>query len=344
MRSNQTQPLVIPVEILGLKGSKLPEKLLLAMCVADPAPTRVCRALGMTSAGVRKLTQRLVAKGLLTVAGDRYVVHLPGLVNIEHQTSGQSVSHSSTTQNKKKVTRRESKVAQVDIEPLVVPAELVAFKYLMASEKLLLAYYLAHPAAQTKTILMNLRLSRAGLKKLRGRLIANCVLIRTSIGFSIRLPGLLVVQGPDGGHFVPESEALKNGYKVACAAPKLTPARDVYIRWRKCLKLLLRQPSTTPSDLLSSTSARIKQAEEECREGLERDAVLAEMKKHEDHYVVEDFVYNNIPRKHEAKCLALIRSATPAQLLLFREKVGAMMQAGLPEPKLLEMVTKTISQ
>ena len=68
------------------------------------------------------------------------------------------------------------------------------------------------------------------------------------------------------------------------------------------------------------------------------------MKKKEDRCFAVDFVYNYIPRKYEEKCLALIRSATPAQLILFREKVEAMTLAGLPEPKLLGMVTEAVSK
>jgi hypothetical protein len=334
----------MPPEILSLKGAKLPEKLLLAMYAADPEASRVFRALSMTGAGLRKLTQRLVDKGLLTVAGARHVVHLPGFVYNQHRTGGHFVSASSTLKNEKKVARTVSKTTQPRIHPLLVPAELLAFKYLMASEKVVLAYYAAHPAAQTKAVLNNLRLSRAGLKKLKRGLIDKRVLIQTGNGCTIRLPGLVLVPGSRGGHFIRESEALKSGQKVACPAPKLTPVRDVYNDWQDHIKWLLRQPDPRASDCLSSTTERIKQILEECPEGPMREAALAKMKQKADYYFAADFVYDNIPRRYEDKFMTMLGSATPAQLILFRKKVEGMMLAGLPEPKLLGMVTKAVSQ
>ena len=67
------------------------------------------------------------------------------------------------------------------------------------------------------------------------------------------------------------------------------------------------------------------------------------MRNAENLYFAADFIYDNIPRKYEAKCLALIGSATPEQLVGFRTKVDALLLAGMPEPKLLGMVTNSIS-
>jgi len=344
MSLTQIKPVVIPPEILTLTSAKLPEKLLLAMYAADPEARRVFRALSMTGAGLRRLKQRLIDKRLLTVAGARHMIHIPGLVNIEQPAGGHFVPASSTPKNEKKVARRVSTTTQADIRPLVVPAELVGFEYLMASEKVVLAYYAAHPAVQTNAVLKNLRVSRAGLKKLRGGLIGRRVLIQTGNGYTVRLPGLVLVRGARGGHFIRESEALKSGQKVACPAPKLTPVRDVYKDWQDHIKWLLRQPDPRASDCLSSTTERIKQILEESPEGPERETALAAMKRKEDFYFVSDYVYNDVPRRHEEQCLALIRSASPEQLVMLRKKVEAMMLAGLPEPKLLGMVTKAVSK
>ena len=73
------KPVTIPLQILALKNAKLPEKLLLSMYAADPVTTRVLRALSMTRAGLRRLEQRLIDKGLLSEAGARHVVHVLGL-------------------------------------------------------------------------------------------------------------------------------------------------------------------------------------------------------------------------------------------------------------------------
>jgi hypothetical protein len=344
MSSTQIKPVVIPPEILTLSSAKLPEKLILAMYAADPEARRVFRALSMTGAGLRKLKQRLIDKGLLTVTGARHVVHIPGFVRIERQTGGHFVPASPTSKNEKKVARRVSRTKQAEIQPLIVPAELLEFKYLMASEKILLAYYADHPAAQTNAVLKNLRVSRAGLKKLKRGLIDKRVLIQTGSGCTIRLPRLVLVQGSRGGHFIRESEALKSGQKAACPAPKLTPVRDVYKDWQDHIKWLRRQRSTTESECLSSTTTRIKQMEEECPEGPERETALAGMKEKEDYYFAADFVYDNIPRRYEEKFMTMIGSASPEQLVMLREKVEGMMLAGLPEPKLLGMVSRAISK
>jgi hypothetical protein len=335
---------VIPPEILALKGARLPERLLLAMYAADPTTTRVRRALSMTRAGLRKLKQRLIDKRLLTVAGARHMLHVPGLVYSEQPAGGHFVSASPTPKNERKVARRVCTTIQADIHPLVVPAELLDFKYLLASEKVLLAYYAAHPTAPNKSVLNDLRVSRAGLKKLKRGLIDKRVLIQTDNGYTIRLPGLMLVQDSRGGHFIRESEAVEKGYKAAYPAPKLTPAKDIYDRWLACLKPLRGQTSAKPSEFLAFTTTKIKQMEAESPEGPEREHFLMEMKKAEDFYCAADFVYDYISRKYEKKCQALIGSASPEQLVVFRQKVEGMKLAGLPEPKLLGMVTKAISE
>ena len=84
--------------------------------------------------------------------------------------------------------------------------------------------------------------SRAGLKKLRGALVDKRVLIQTGSGYTIRLPGLVLVQGVWGGHFIRESEAVKKEYEVACPAPKLTPVAG-YNQWRDWLKEAAAPPA-----------------------------------------------------------------------------------------------------
>ena len=60
--------------------------------------------------------------------------------HIEHENGGHFVSESTTTSNVKKVAHPVSRTKEADIRPLVVPAELVGFKYLSASEKIVLAF------------------------------------------------------------------------------------------------------------------------------------------------------------------------------------------------------------
>jgi len=337
------KPVAIPPEILALKNAKLPERLLLAVYAADPATTRVLRAMSMTRAGLRKLEQRLIDKRLLSVAGARHMVHVPGLVCIDHGEGGHFVPVSSTTKSAKKVASRASKTAQAEGRPLVVPAELLEFRYLSAAEKVLLAYYVANPSAPNGRVVKTLGVSSSGLKKLKRGLLDKGVLVKIEGAYAIRLPGLVLVRDSDGGHLFPESEALNRGHKVAHPAPKLTPAKDLYDYWKSSLKKMCRQPDTTPSFFLSMTTKTIRRIEVESPVTPEREAALSKMKRAENVFFARDFVYDNIPRKYEAKFMELVNSATPEQLAALREKAEGMMRVGLPEPRLLGMVTKAIA-
>lgn len=334
---------VIPLQILALKNAKLPEKLLLSLYAADPATTRVLRALSMTRAGLRKLEQRLIHKRMLSEAGARHMVHVPGFVYIHGPDGGHFVSNSSTTKSAKKVACRASNTTQTDIRPLVVPAEILEFRYLTASEKMLLAYFVASPGAANDRVVETLGMSLSGLKKLKRGLLEKKVLVQTDDSYTIRLPGLVLVRDSHGHHFVCESEAVKNGYKIAHPAPKLAPAKDVYRHWKSSLKQMCRQPDTTPSFLLSATSNAIKRIEAESPEGPEREAALLSMKKAANGFFARA-VLDDILKKCEAKALEWVGNATPEQLVTFRQKIESRMLAGMPEPKLLGMVTQVISQ
>ena len=330
-----SHPLAIHAEILALRKAKLPEKLLLAIYAAEPETMRVRRAMSMTRAGLRKLEQRLVQKGLLTIDGDRRVIRVPGL-------GGHFVPDSKVTKNAKKVARRASTAPKADMEPLVVPAELLGCKYLMASEKALLAYYAANPGDQNEQVVAGLGLSLSGLKNLKRGLLEKRVLVPTNDGYTIRLPGYVLMPDSMGSHFVSESEAVKNGNKVTLPAPKLTPAKDVYNYWESSIQRMGRNPSTTPDYCLSFTTKMIKRIEDESPEGPERDAALTVMKIAENDFFAKAFL-DDLIKKCAAKARVWLGNATTEQLVAFRQKVEGMMLAGMPEPKLLAMVTKSIS-
>ena len=208
---------------------------------------------------------------------------------------------------------------------------------------MLLAYYVANPSASHGSVVQTLGISSSGLKKLRRGLLDKHVLVEIGGAYTIRLPGLVLVRDSHGGHFVCESEAVKSGYKIAHPAPKLAPAKDVYRHWESSLKQMCRQPDTTPSYLLSATTNAIKRIEAESPEGAEREAALLKMKKAENVFFARA-VLDEIVKKCEAKALEWVGNATPEQLVTFRQKVEGKILAGMPEPKLLGMVTKVISQ
>jgi hypothetical protein len=339
MKLTSLTPVTVPVEILALKKTKLPEKLLLGIYASDPTATRVLRALSMGRAGRRKLEQRLIQKGLLTVAGARHMVHVPGLVYTHDPEGGHFVPDSSATKNEKKVARRVAKTTHTDITPLLVPAELLECRYLLASEKVLLGYHVANPSSHNERVVETLGISLAGLKNLKRGLLEKQVLIPSDDGYTIRLPGHVLVRDSQGGHFVSESEAAKIGNIVAIPAPKLTPAQDIYNYWVSSLEKMRRNPSTTASYCLSFTANRIKQIDAESPIGPEREAALVVMKEAENVFFAKDII-----KQFEAKALAWAGNATPEQLVAFRVKVEGRMLAGVPEPKLLAMVAKSIAQ
>jgi hypothetical protein len=330
-------------EIISLQNTTPPGKLLLGIYSCDPTVKWVLRAMSMTRAGLRKLEQRLIHKRLLSEAGARHMVHVPGFVYTHYPDAGHFVPDSSTSKSEKKVANRASKTTQADIRPLVVPAELLEFRYLTASAKMLLAYFISSPGAKNERVVQTLGMSLSGLKKLKQGLLKKKVLVQTGDGYTIRLPGLFLVRDSHGGRFVSELEVLKNGYEVAHPAPKLVPTKDVYNEWKSSLKKICRQPDTTPSYLLSFTTNMIERLKAGSAESPQREAALAVMKKAENVFFAKDFVYDNIPRKYEAKFMQLVDSATPEQLVALRSKIEGMMVGGLPEPKLLGMVTKAIA-
>jgi len=271
MKPTSLTPVTIPVEILALKNAKLPEKLLLGIYASNPKATRVRRAVSMTSAGLRKLKERLIQKKLLTIAGAHHIVQIPGFAYIGQPDEGHFVSDFSTTKNEEKVARPLSTTTPTDITPLLVPAELLDFKYLMASEKLVLACYIANPSATNKGVLATLGLSSSSLKELKQGLGKKNVLVPSDSGYVIRLPGLVLVRDSEGGHFLPESEAVENGNKVATPAPKLTPAADIYDAWVSFIKYLRRDPGRQFGELQSYTSKMIRCVENESPDSSERE-------------------------------------------------------------------------
>lgn len=344
MKPTSLTPVTMPVAILTFKKAKLPEKLLLAMFAADPKATRVRLVMSMTRAGLRKLEQRLVQKKLLSLESGRYMVHIPDIVHIDQLNDGHFVSSSHATKNQKKVARPLSKTTPTDITQLPVPEEILRTKYLKASEKVLLAFFTANPSSTNERVLATLGLSSSGLKKLKSGLLRKRVLISTGTGFTIRLPGYVLVRDSNGGHFISEPDAAKTGYKVATPAPKLTPAADIFDAWAIRDKKLLR-PGTPFGELQSYTAKMLRRVESESPDSPEREVALRRMKQKEDFYFALQFVYENIPRRHEPHYTKLICNGTPEQLAAFRERVeGMTLAGGLPEPKLLALLTKSISQ
>ncbi|HPY32017.1 MAG TPA: hypothetical protein PLT00_15805 [Verrucomicrobiota bacterium] len=182
------------------------------------------------------------------------------------------------------------------------------------------------------------------MKKLKNTLLERQVLIASNEGYTIRLPGHVLVPDSQGSHFVTESEAIKNGYKTALPTPRLVPALDLCKEWAHHIKYLRTLHDIEFGWLQEYTEKMRKRVEVESPDGSERDQALALMKANEDRYFALQYVYENIPRKHEAEYRKQVDKGTPEQLADFRERVEGMSLAGLPEPKQLALATDAISQ
>jgi hypothetical protein len=196
------------------------------------------------------------------------------------------------------------------------------------------------PGAQNRQIFDALNLSKSGLKRLKRDLIRKHVLISCDTGFTVRLPGLILIRDGEGSHFVPESGAAKTGYKMDLPAPRLTPPSDLLKIWTEEMNDITKRPCEYPPwHPVSLTAGMVKRVEIECAEGPERDRVLATMKEAGDRIFARNFVLESAH-----KLLAIVDSATPAQLAAVREKAEGLMLSGRAEPKLLGMFTTAISQ
>jgi hypothetical protein len=268
-----------------------------------------------------------------------------GTASKKNSETGHFIGDSEPPKSAKILAPPKSKATQAnEIKPLLVAGELLACKYLTAAEKVLLARYTADPGAQNRQITIGLGISASGLKSLKHDLIAKKVLVPTDQGFTIRLPNYVLVRDAQGSYFVPESEARRNGYKMA-PAPRLTPPNDLMKLWTEGIKDILECLSDCgPAAPVHFTADIIKKVETECQEGPERDRVLAAMKEAENLYFLHNFIYEYCPRKFEAKAHRLIQGMPSAQMAAMREKAAGMMLAGIPEPRLLVMFTRAISQ
>jgi hypothetical protein len=327
------KPVEIPVAILNLTDATLSEKLLLALIAAstDGKYKPACRALGISKAGLRKLTARLAEKRLLTETNGHRLIHIPGFVYKLPPAGGSFVSSSEGAIIQKKVAPRQVLAeTALDASPLTIPAELLDFKYLTASAKMLLAVYVTNPGATNSQVINLLGISLSGLKKIKRALLARHVLVAAANGYTVRLPGLLLVEG----HFLSEAEAVQNGHKVP-PTPRLIPARIIAKELDRALLQLRHRRDTIPSQLFDRVGRALQLIESQSPEGPEREAILKKVRDMENFYFAWTYVFENVPRVHELQCTKLIFNATPDQLAVFRERAEGLKLAGNAPKKLL---------
>ena len=300
--------ITIPPALMALADTTPAEKLLLAIHAADPyiAPWRVHRSLSVTRVGLTKLTGRLRDKGLLM---------------------GHKVSVLEASEN-------EYKVPHPAVSTLVVHGELLDIRFLLASEKVLLAFYVAHPDATNGQVATTLGISPSGLKKLKRGLLDKHVLAPTAAGYTVRLPGYVLIRDKAGSRFIPETEAVASGHVMTSPPPRLVPAMDIHRTWSEHFEYLISRNSP-PSAVLRYTEKIIKRIETESPEGPERDRVLETLRDMANANFAIGFVAENAPKKNERHLIDQITHATTEQWAAFREKAEGMQLAGIAPQKLL---------
>lgn len=309
-------PTIITPEILAIPDTTLTEKLALAIYAEDPKVPdgRLRPALGFSKASLRKLKTKLGAKGLL---------------------KGYKVSGFEAQQTAQKVAQPGDQPAPApEAGSLHVHAELLEIKYLLASEKVVLAFYIAHPSATNVRIFTELGISPAGLKKLKAGLIQKQVLVPIKDGYTVRLPGLVLVRDDQGSHFLSETEALNKGHKVAHPSPKLVPVMDIIRKWQAYDEHLRRRKST-PDSHQRYAEKMAKRIEDESPEGQVRTNALEGFKIYANGCFALEFVRQNASAKVQEQFINQIVSATPEQLSAFREKAEGLALAGIDPQKLL---------
>jgi hypothetical protein len=345
-------PVVIPPEILKLKNATLPAKLVLALYHDNPdiSRSRVIRATGLTVPGLRKLMQRLIAKGWLTgckIFFDgrsffRGKVHIiPELIHASQQLgSGHSVPENQTAEFEQKVAP-DHPVTKLPAaaSTLVIPGEVLDLRGVIASEKFVLSFYAAHPIAQNEQVFAALGVSRSGLKKVKNRLQDVGMLIKTDAGFHIRVPGLIHVDGPEGGHFMPETEAIKTGKIVApLVVRKVRSCEAIWNEWQALIKKSCEEGS--PAIVFAGiTESFIERMKEEALESPERKAVLSIMKNKVNYYTSLQYVRNYCPKELQDDCVKMLKtfdSSKPEELTVLRERVERVLVAGGDPQNLIE--------
>src|SRR5882672_10850716 len=87
---------------------------------------------------------------------------------------------------------------------LNIPTVVLALTNVTASEKMLLALYVAESDAKNYRVFRVVGVSLAGLKKIKRRLVSKGMLRSTVNGYEIMVPGMAPVLGDPEGNLVPK--------------------------------------------------------------------------------------------------------------------------------------------
>jgi len=112
-------------------------------------------------------------------------------------------------------------------DSLQIPPAILAIRDATPSEKMLLSIYLNEPSVSSYRTIRILGVSRSGLKKIKGRLIAKGLLRPTIDGYRVIAPGLVPASEGGKGHFVTKSEAGSEMEKVAPRLRRMASIKEI---------------------------------------------------------------------------------------------------------------------
>ena len=332
----------IPSAIMTLDATPA-EKLLLAICIEHPntGDWRLRRALGITSAGLRKLKRRLIGKKWLiiylgdTKADMSYKVCVTDPGQPGQPGDGHFVAENGDSDFANKVA--PSSPSPDPVNGFVIRAEILEMKDFSASEKFLLTVYANNPAATNEQVMQALGLSRAGVKKARHRLLNVGALTKTGDGNRIHVPGLVYTERPEGGgQYVPENEVAHPEQSTANAVRKVVSVEAVWNERWQLIQSLTKFGNCAPAVLQQVTEQSIKQLMEELPDSPERTRAISLMKQDENLFFAGQFICDHCSRR--AKRIEYFKTlgrATSEAVAAFRERVEGAQLAGIAPQRLL---------
>jgi hypothetical protein len=218
--------------------------------------------------------------------------------------------------------------------PLAVPPAILALNDVTASEKMLLAVYVADRDAKNFRALHIVGVGLSGLKKIKRRLIAKGYLRGTANGYEVLVPGLMPAPEDEEGHFVSNSGGVENTNKVA-PPPALKKERSLVQQLEDHEKFY--QQVAHSSEVYTASLEMLSQnfldfvTNEVPKDTPGIDKLLAILTARRDYWFAASFISDNFPGDSRRKFAKLIGRATPNQLATLRTAIAqAKLTGGKP--------------
>ena len=224
-------------------------------------------------------------------------------------------------------------------EPLSIPPAILALNDVTASEKMLLALYVAEPRAINFRALQVLGVGSSGLKKIKHRLLTKGLLKLTATGYQTLVPGFMPAPEETEGHFVSNSECAEKCDKVAPAPARLAKERSPVEIWDRYVAMYaqaLRFGSFPDALEMLSQNFLDFATKEVPLDWPGRDKTLTALTARRDYWFAASYISDNLPRDSQRKLGKVIGRATPEQLAALRTGIEQAKLKGIKPALLLE--------